>query len=74
METAADLAHIDLTGVTSIGITSAASTPDDLVQEVVAHFRALNPALEVIEQGEWENIKFRPAKKVNLDGSQEALS
>ena len=74
LETAADLAHIDLTGVTSIGITSAASTPDDLVQEVVAHFRALNPALEVIEQGEWENIKFRPAKKVNLDGSQEALS
>ncbi|WP_189643071.1 4-hydroxy-3-methylbut-2-enyl diphosphate reductase [Deinococcus piscis] len=73
LETAADLAHIDLSGVESLGITSAASTPDDLVQEVVAHFRALNPALEVVEEGEWENIRFRPAKKVNLDGSQEAL-
>ncbi|MDO4263386.1 MAG: 4-hydroxy-3-methylbut-2-enyl diphosphate reductase [Deinococcus sp.] len=73
LETAADLAHIDLSGVERLGVTSAASTPDDLVQEVVAHFRALNPALEVLEEGEWENIKFRPAKKVNLDGSQEAL-
>ncbi|MDN8849055.1 hypothetical protein Q0M30_19755, partial [Staphylococcus aureus] len=35
LETAADLADIDFTGVTSIGITSAASTPDDLVQDVV---------------------------------------
>ncbi|WP_261663488.1 4-hydroxy-3-methylbut-2-enyl diphosphate reductase [Deinococcus sp. Marseille-Q6407] len=73
LETAADLAHIDLSGVESLGITSAASTPDDLVQEVVAHFRALNPALEVIEEGEWENIKFRPARKVKVDGTQEAL-
>ena len=64
LETAADLAHTDLRGVRSLGITSAASTPDDLVQEVVAYFRALNPALEVIEEGEWENIEFREPKKI----------
>ncbi|GGM00230.1 4-hydroxy-3-methylbut-2-enyl diphosphate reductase [Deinococcus aerophilus] len=64
LETAADLAGLDLSGVRSVGITSAASTPDDLVQEVVAHFRALNPALEVIEEGEWENIEFREPKKI----------
>lgn len=64
LETAADLAGLDLNGVKSIGITSAASTPDDLVQEVVAHFRRLNPALQVIEEGEWENIEFREPKKI----------
>lgn len=64
LETAADLAGVDLSGVRSLGITSAASTPDDLVQEVVAHFRALNPALEVVEEGEWENIEFREPKKI----------
>ncbi|WP_221089868.1 4-hydroxy-3-methylbut-2-enyl diphosphate reductase [Deinococcus aquaedulcis] len=64
LETAADLAGLDLSGVRSIGITSAASTPDDLVQAVVAHFQALNPALQVIEEGEWENIEFREPKKI----------
>lgn len=64
LETAADLAGLDLSGVRSVGITSAASTPDDLVQEVVAHFRALNPALVVVEEGEWENIEFREPKKI----------
>lgn len=64
LETVADLAGLDLTGVRSVGITSAASTPDDLVQEVVAYFRQQNPALEVIEEGEWENIQFREPKKV----------
>jgi len=64
LETAADLAGLDLTGLRSLGITSAASTPDDLVQEVVAHFRALNPALDVVEEGEWENIEFREPKKI----------
>lgn len=58
-------------GVRSVGITSAASTPDDLVQEVVAHFRALNPNLTVIEEGEWENIEFREPKRVS---PQEVLS
>ncbi|CAM4023183.1 4-hydroxy-3-methylbut-2-enyl diphosphate reductase [Deinococcus marmoris] len=64
LETVADLAHLDLSGVRNIGITSAASTPDDLVQEVVAHFRALNPELQVTEEGEWENIEFREPKKI----------
>jgi 4-hydroxy-3-methylbut-2-enyl diphosphate reductase len=64
LETAADLAGVDFTGVRSVGITSAASTPDDLVQAVVAHFRALNPALEVLEEGEWENIEFREPRKI----------
>ena len=64
LETAADLAGVDFTGVRSVGITSAASTPDDLVQAVVAHFHALNPALEVVEEGEWENIEFREPRKI----------
>jgi 4-hydroxy-3-methylbut-2-en-1-yl diphosphate reductase len=52
------------TGVKSLGITSAASTPDDLVQEVVAHFKQLNPGLEVIEEGQWEDIEFREPKRL----------
>ena len=48
----------------SIGITSAASTPDDLVQEMVRFFQSKNPKLQIIEEGEWENITFRPAKKI----------
>lgn len=54
-----------LLGVRSVGITSAASTPDDLVQEVVAHFRQLNPNLEVIEEGEWEDIEFREPRRLS---------
>ena len=49
---------------TSVGITSAASTPDDLVQEIVAWFRKRNDALDVIEEGEWEDITFRQPKRV----------
>lgn len=64
LETAADLDQLDLGGVRSLGVTSAASTPDDLVQAVVTRFRALNPDLRVIEEGEWENIEFREAKRV----------
>ncbi|CAM3676070.1 4-hydroxy-3-methylbut-2-enyl diphosphate reductase [Deinococcus frigens] len=64
LETVADLADLSLDGVRAVGITSAASTPDDLVQEVVAHFRALNPDLQVTEEGEWENIEFREPKKI----------
>ncbi len=51
-------------GATSVGVTSAASTPDDLVQQVVTYFQQLNPALQVVEEGEWENIVFRKPKKV----------
>lgn len=54
-----------LQGVRRVGITSAASTPDDLVQEVVAYFRGLNPQLEVIEEGQWEDIEFREPKRVS---------
>jgi len=54
-----------LEGVRSVGITSAASTPDDLVQEVVAHFKKLNPQLEVIEEGEWEDIEFREPRRLS---------
>lgn len=54
-----------LEGVRKVGITSAASTPDDLVQEVVAYFRGLNPNLEVIEEGEWEAIEFREPKRLS---------
>ncbi len=48
-----------LHGVRNVGVTSAASTPEDLVQAVVARFRDANPALEVVEEGEWEEIEFR---------------
>ncbi|RIH89039.1 4-hydroxy-3-methylbut-2-enyl diphosphate reductase 1 [Meiothermus luteus] len=54
-----------LQGVRSVGVTSAASTPDDLVQEVVAYFRQQNPRLEVVEEGEWEDIEFREPKRVS---------
>ncbi len=64
IETASDIDPAWLDGVRAVGVTSAASTPDDLVQEVVAHFRALNPALEVVEEGEWEDIEFRAPKRV----------
>lgn len=49
-------------GVETVGITSAASTPDDLVQGIVSRLRRSNPNLEVIEEGEWEQISFRPPK------------
>ena len=47
-----------------VGVTSAASTPDDLVQEIVEYFRTLNPSLALIEEGEWEDITFRKPKRV----------
>jgi 4-hydroxy-3-methylbut-2-enyl diphosphate reductase len=64
IESAADIHPAWLEGATSVGVTSAASTPDDLVQGVVSHFRDLNPALTVIEEGEWENIEFRKPRRV----------
>jgi 4-hydroxy-3-methylbut-2-enyl diphosphate reductase len=65
INTLADLQPDWLQGVRRLGITSAASTPDDLVQEVVAHFRGLNPGLEVIEEGEWEDIEFREPRRLS---------
>jgi len=64
IESVADIDQGWFSDSTSVGVTSAASTPDDLVQEVVAYFRQLNPALQVVEEGEWENIVFRKPKKV----------
>jgi 4-hydroxy-3-methylbut-2-enyl diphosphate reductase len=69
LETAADLDSLNLEGARSVGITSAASTPDDLVQEVVERLRALNPGLTVSEEGEWEHIEFREPKKLGPDGT-----
>ena len=53
-----------LEGVTRVGVTSAASTPDQLVQEVKAFFESRNANLTVIEEGDWEDIAFKPAKRV----------
>ncbi|MBX3144747.1 MAG: 4-hydroxy-3-methylbut-2-enyl diphosphate reductase [Trueperaceae bacterium] len=64
IESEADVQDAWLAGVSSVGITSAASTPDDLVQAVVERFRLANPALAVVEEGEWENITFRKPKRV----------
>ncbi len=50
--------------VQNVGITSAASTPEDLVQGTVAWLKARWPGLEILEDGEWEQIRFRePAVK-----------
>ncbi len=64
VETVEDIQEAWLENVRSVGVTSAASTPDDLVQEIRAFFEARNPKLQTIEEGEWENIVFRPAKRV----------
>ena len=64
VESLRDVQPAWLEGVERVGITSAASTPDDLVQEIVAHFRSLNPALEVREEGQPEDIEFRMPERV----------
>ncbi len=64
VESAADIRPEWLQGVSSVGISSAASTPDDLVQEIVRYFSTLNPDLSIVEEGEWENITFRAPKRV----------
>jgi 4-hydroxy-3-methylbut-2-enyl diphosphate reductase len=53
-----------LDGAGSVGITSAASTPEDLVQEIVRFFRERNGGIEIVEEGEWEEITFRQPKKI----------
>jgi 4-hydroxy-3-methylbut-2-en-1-yl diphosphate reductase len=53
-----------LEDVKSVGITSAASTPDDLVQEMVTYFKQLNSGLTVIEEGEPEDIEFRMPERI----------
>jgi 4-hydroxy-3-methylbut-2-en-1-yl diphosphate reductase len=64
IESVQDIKESWLEGVESVGVTSAASTPDDLVQEIVAFFRAANPQLELIEEGEVEDIEFRTPERV----------
>ncbi|NIM02355.1 MAG: 4-hydroxy-3-methylbut-2-enyl diphosphate reductase [Acidobacteria bacterium] len=64
IEGVADIDDAWLEGVHSVGITSAASTPDDLVQEMLVYFRERNADLEVVEEGEWEDITFREPKRV----------
>uniref|UniRef100_A0A7C2C2Z5 4-hydroxy-3-methylbut-2-enyl diphosphate reductase n=1 Tax=Thermus islandicus TaxID=540988 RepID=A0A7C2C2Z5_9DEIN len=48
-----------LAGVENVGVTSAASTPEDLVQGLLERLKALSPGLQVVEEGEWEAISFR---------------
>jgi len=64
IDTAADLRREWFDGVRNVGITSAASTPEDLVQQVLVYLREINPRLEVIEEGEWEKIRFREPRRV----------
>ena len=68
IERATDLDPAWFEGVATVGVSSAASTPDDLVQEVVAWFQARNPGLAVVEEGEWEDIAFRKPKRVPPPG------
>jgi len=63
VESADDLDPSWFDGVASVGVSSAASTPDDLVEGVVAWFRNRNPELELVEEGEWEDIAFRKPKR-----------
>jgi 4-hydroxy-3-methylbut-2-enyl diphosphate reductase len=64
IETVEDLDPAWFVDARAVGVTSAASTPDDLVQRVVAWFRERNPDLELVEEGEWEDIAFRKPKRV----------
>ena len=73
IESVADVREAWLPGVRAVGITSAASTPEHLVQEIVAWFRERNPALELIEEGEWEDIEFRQPTRRPPSGSSVPL-
>ena len=64
VESAADLDDAWFDGMRSVGITSAASTPDDLVQDIVAWLRARYPSARLVEEGAWEDITFRKPKRV----------
>jgi len=63
IESVDDLHEEWFADVASVGITSAASTPDHLVQDLVEWFRERNSDVAVIEEGEWENITFRQPKR-----------
>ena len=63
IEGAGDIDPAWLEGVRRVGLTSAASTPEDLVQDVVAFFRDANPELAVVEEGAWEDVAFRAPRR-----------
>lgn len=69
VESVADLDPAWFEDVRSLGITSAASTPDDLVQGIVGWFQARHESLAVVEEGEWEDIAFRKPKRVPASAS-----
>lgn len=64
VESVADIDPAWFAGVQAVGLSSAASTPDDLVQAIVQDLQARNPGMHVIEEGEWEDITFRKPKRV----------
>jgi len=64
IESVGDIEDTWLKDTNSVGVTSAASTPDDLVQEIIGYFRKRNDELEVVEEGEWETITFREPKRI----------
>ncbi len=65
VDSVTDVQNAWLESAKVVGITSAASTPDDLVWEIVETLRARNPALEVLEDGgELEDIEFRMPVRV----------
>jgi 4-hydroxy-3-methylbut-2-en-1-yl diphosphate reductase len=64
IESVNDIDPAWLLGIKRVGISSAASTPDDLVQGVIAYFRGINPDLAIIEEGEAEEIEFRMPERV----------
>ncbi len=64
LDSLSDLQDSWLEGVRNVGMTSAASTPDDLVQEIIQFFKTQNPNLQVIEEGEPEDIEFRMPERV----------
>ena len=72
VDSASDIKNEWLEGVKAVGITSAASTPDDLVWGIVDFLRLQNPNLVVREDGgEPEDIEFRKPTRVpaSLEGS-----
>jgi 4-hydroxy-3-methylbut-2-en-1-yl diphosphate reductase len=65
VDSASDIQPAWLENVKAVGITSAASTPDDLVWGIVEKLRQQNPNLVVREDGgEPEDIEFRKPSRV----------
>jgi 4-hydroxy-3-methylbut-2-en-1-yl diphosphate reductase len=64
VEGAEDLDEAWFAGIRAVGVTSAASTPEDRVQAIVTWFRARNPGVRIAEEGEWEHITFRKPARV----------